>query len=503
MSEQEENRLVAERRRKLDELRGQGVPYPNDFRKNALADELHGSYGEWTNTRFEEEEVRVAVAGRMMAKRVMGKASFARLQDMSGGIQLFLTRDLIGEDVYRAFKGWDVGDIVAAEGVLFRTRTDELSIRVDTLRILTKSLRPLPEKYHGLTDQETRYRQRYVDLIMNEDSRRVFRIRGKMCAFIREYLDTRGFVEVETPIMQVIPGGANAKPFVTHHNALGIDMYLRIAPELYLKRLIVGGMERVYELNRSFRNEGLSTRHNPEFTMLEIYHAYTDCNDMMDLTEQMIRLMAECVLGETSISYQGENIDLGEPFRRLSMEDAIREQDPQLDAGKLRDADYLRGVLRQMDVDCGKEDGAGRLQEELFEQLVESTLRQPTFITQYPAEVSPLARLNDSDDFVTDRFELFIGGRELANGFSELNDPEEQARRFSAQAELKTRGDEEAMYYDADYIRALEFGMPPTSGLGVGIDRLMMLFTDAPTIRDVVLFPHMRPESEPEPGDDK
>lgn len=503
MSEQEENRLVAERRRKLDELREQGMSYPNDFRKNALADELHGSYGEWPDTRFEEEEVRVAVAGRMMAKRVMGKASFARLQDMSGGIQLFLTRDSIGEDVYGAFKGWDVGDIIGAEGTLFRTRTGELSIRVDKLRILTKSLRPLPEKYHGLTDQETRYRQRYVDLIMNEDSRRVFRIRGKMCAFIREYLDTRGFVEVETPIMQVIPGGANAKPFVTHHNALGIDMYLRIAPELYLKRLIVGGMERVYELNRSFRNEGLSTRHNPEFTMLEVYHAYTDCNDMMDLTEQMIRLMAECVLGETSIDYQGESIDLGQPFRRMTMESAICEQDPQLDADKLRDLAYLRGVLKKMGADCGENVGAGRLQEELFEQIAEPTLRQPTFITQYPAEISPLARLNDTDDFVTDRFELFIGGRELANGFSELNDPEEQARRFSAQADLKTKGDEEAMYYDADYIRALEFGMPPTSGLGVGIDRLMMLFADAPSIRDVVLFPHMRPESESEQGHDK
>lgn len=503
MSVQEENRLVAERRRKLDELREQGAPFPNDFRKNALADELHGTYEEWADARLDEEQVRVAVAGRMMAKRVMGKASFARLQDMSGGIQLFLTRDIVGEDIYRAFKGWDVGDIVGAEGVLFRTRTGELSIRVDKFRILTKSLRPLPEKYHGLTDQETRYRQRYADLIMNEDSRRVFRIRGRMCAFIREYLDTRGFVEVETPIMQVIPGGANAKPFVTHHNALGMDMYLRIAPELYLKRLIVGGMERVYEMNRSFRNEGLSTRHNPEFTMLEVYQAYTEFNDMMDLTEQLIKLMAECVLGETTIDYQGESIDLGQSFRRTTMEDAICDQDPQLAADKLRDVEYLRGVLQQMGVDCGKNDGAGRLQEKLFEQLVESTLRQPTFITQYPAEVSPLARLNDQDDFVTDRFELFVGGRELANGFSELNDPEEQAKRFSAQVELKTKGDEEAMYYDADYIRALEFGMPPTSGLGVGIDRLTMLFVDAPTIRDVVLFPHMRPESEPEQVDGK
>jgi len=494
MSEPEENRLIAERRRKLDTLRDRGVAFPNDFRRNALADELHGTYGEWTDEQFEEEVVRVAVAGRLMAKRVMGKASFARLQDMSGAIQLFIARDSVGDDVYRDFKGWDVGDIVGAEGSLFRTRTGELSVRVDKLQILTKSLRPLPEKYHGLTDQETRYRQRYVDLIMNEDSRRVFRIRGRMCAFVREYLDTRGFVEVETPIMQVIPGGANAKPFVTHHNALDIDLYLRIAPELYLKRLIVGGIERVYEINRSFRNEGLSTRHNPEFTMLEIYHAYTDCEDMMDLTEQLIRLMAECVLGKVIIEYQGESIDIGQPFVRVSMEDAIREQDSGLDATKLRDAEYLAGVLRDRGYEAKQGEGAGRLQTELFEQIVEPALRQPTFITRYPAEVSPLARRNDDDAFVTDRFELFIGGRELANGFSELNDPEEQARRFAAQAELKTKGDEEAMYYDADYIRALEYGMPPTSGLGVGIDRLVMLFADAPSIRDVVLFPHMRPE---------
>ncbi|MGI9263471.1 MAG: lysine--tRNA ligase, partial [Gammaproteobacteria bacterium] len=449
---------------------------------------------------FDNEVVRVAVAGRVMAKRVMGKASFSRLQDMSGAIQLFIARDAVGEDVYRAFKSWDVGDIVGAEGGLFRTRTGELSVRVDRLRILTKSLRPLPEKYHGLTDQETRYRQRYVDLIMNEDSRRVFGIRTRMCAFVREYLDTRGFVEVETPIMQVIPGGANAKPFVTHHNALGIDLYLRIAPELYLKRLIVGGIERVYEINRSFRNEGLSTRHNPEFTMLEIYHAYTDCDDMMDLTEQLIRLMAECVLGDVKIEYQGESIDIGQPFSRVSMEEAIKQQDPTLDAARLREVGYLSGELGKLGIKSEQGEGAGRLQTELFEQIVEPNLRQPTFITGYPAEVSPLARRNDEDEFITDRFELFIGGRELANGFSELNDPEEQAKRFSAQADLKTKGDEEAMYYDADYIRALEYGMPPTSGLGVGIDRLVMLFADAPSIRDVVLFPHMRPEVDLEDG---
>jgi lysyl-tRNA synthetase class 2 len=496
MSHQEENRLIAERRRKLQDLRDAGGAYPNDFRKNALAEDLHGTYGEWTDQRLEEEPVRVAVAGRMMAKRVMGKASFTRVQDTSGAIQFFVTRDLVGEDLYKAFKSWDVGDIVGGEGELFRTRTGELSVRVERLCLLTKSLRPLPEKYHGLTDQETRYRQRYVDLIMNEDSRRVFTVRSKMAAFIRQYMDTRGFVEVETPIMQRIPGGANARPFVTHHNALDIDLYLRIAPELYLKRLIVGGMERVFELNRSFRNEGLSTRHNPEFTMLEVYYAYSDCQDMMDLTEQLIRLMAECVLGSTDIEYQGESIDLGSPFVRKTMAESIAEQNPDLDKDRLRDADYLAEALAGHGVKCEPTSGAGRLQAELFEQTVEDTLRQPTFITDFPAEVSPLSRRNDQDSFVADRFELFIGGRELANGFSELNDPEDQAERFAAQAELKNKGDEEAMYFDADYIRALEYGMPPASGLGVGIDRLAMLLTDVPSIRDVILFPHMRPESD-------
>jgi lysyl-tRNA synthetase class 2 len=506
MSSDGEHRLIAERRRKLEALREAGSAFPNDFRKDVQADELHGTYGAWSNERLEEADVVVRVAGRVMAKRVMGKASFARLQDVSGSIQLFLARDTLGQEHYQAFKRWDVGDIVGARGTLFKTRTGELSIRVVELRLLTKSLRPLPEKYHGLTDQETRYRQRYVDLIMNEDSRRVFALRSRMIGFIRDYLDARAFREVETPMMHAIPGGANARPFVTHHNSLGVDMYLRVAPELYLKRLVVGGLERVYEINRSFRNEGLSPRHNPEFTMLELYHAYVDGVDMMNLTEHMVRMMAECVLGGTEITYQGETFDLGPAFERLSLTDAVLRHNPDLEAARLRDADYLREVLAAKEVPVDSDAGPGRLLTDLFEETVEERLRQPTFITGYPAEVSPLARLNDADPFIADRFELFIGGRELANGFSELNDPEDQAARFRAQAERKAGGDQEAMYFDADYVRALEYGLPPTGGLGVGIDRLVMLFSDAPSIRDVLLFPHLRPEDgadgEPAEGQD-
>jgi len=498
MPREQENPLIAERRRKLDSIRGERHAFPNDFRKNAQAEELHGAYGDWDPERLEKEPVRVAVAGRIMAKRVMGKASFVRLQDGSGSIQLFLARDALADGVYQQFKTWDIGDIVGAEGTMFKTRTGELSVRVDTLRLLTKSLRPLPEKYHGLTDTETRYRQRYVDLIMNDDSRRVFDVRTRMISFMRDYLDARGFREVETPMMQTLPGGANARPFVTHHNALGIDMFLRVAPELFLKRLVVGGMERVYEINRNFRNEGLSTRHNPEFTMLELYHAYADYRDMMDLTEDLIRMMARGLLGKTRLEYQGETLDLGPAFERLSMEDAIRRHAPDLDGGKLRDETYLREVLMRRGSETDEDAGAGRLQTELFEQVAEARLRQPVFITAFPAEVSPLARQNDHDPFITDRFELFIGGREIANGFSELNDPEEQAARFNAQVQRKSQGDEEAMFFDADYIRALEYGMPPTGGLGVGVDRLVMLFTDSPSIRDVLLFPHLRPEGSPD-----
>ena len=501
MPKEQENPLIAERRRKLEALRTEGQAFPNDFRKNAQAEELHGAYGDWEPERFEDEAVKVAVAGRMMAKRVMGKASFVRLQDMSGSIQLFLSRDLLPDGVYQQFKSWDIGDIVGAEGTMFKTRTGELSVRVDNLQLLTKSLRPLPEKYHGLSDTETRYRQRYVDLIVNEDSRRVFEMRTRMIGFMRDYLDARGFREVETPMMQVLPGGANARPFVTHHNALGLDMYLRVAPELFLKRLVVGGMERVYEINRNFRNEGLSTRHNPEFTMLELYHAYADYRDMMDLTEHMLRMMAESLTGSARLSHQGEILDLGPPFERLAMAEAIRRHDPESDATRLRDEKYLRERLRELGAEPDRALGPGALQTELFEHVAEAKLRQPTFVTAFPAEVSPLARQNDEDPFITDRFELFVAGREIANGFSELNDPEEQAARFNAQAERKSQGDEEAMFFDADYIRALEYGMPPTGGLGVGVDRLVMLFTDAPSIRDVLLFPHLRPE-DPEAGPD-
>jgi lysyl-tRNA synthetase class 2 len=383
---------------------------------------------------------------------------------------------------------------VGARGSLFKTRTGELSVRVTELRLLTKSLRPLPEKYHGLTDQETRYRRRYVDLIMNDEAREVFRLRSRMIGFMRDYLDARSFQEVETPMMQSIPGGANARPFITHHNALGVDMYLRVAPELYLKRLVVGGLERVYEINRSFRNEGLSPRHNPEFTMLELYHAYVDATDMMNIAEHMIRLMAQCLLGQTEVTYQGERFDLGPPFERLSLQDAVARYNPDLDPARLRDAGYLREALAARDAPVDKSAGPGRLLTDLFEHTAEERLRQPTFITAFPAEVSPLARLNDSDPFLADRFELFIGGRELANGFSELNDPEDQEARFRAQAERKAEGDQEAMFFDADYIRALEYGLPPTGGLGIGVDRLVMLFADAPSIRDVLLFPHLRPE---------
>jgi lysyl-tRNA synthetase class 2 len=424
----------------------------------------------------------------------MGKASFAKLQDSSGQIQAFVQRDAIGAEDYEAFKGWDIGDIVGAEGVLFRTKTGELSVRVERLRLLVKSLRPLPDKWHGLADTEARYRQRYVDLIMNEDSRAVFLKRTRLVRFLRDMLDALGFLEVETPMMQPIPGGAAARPFVTQHNALGIDMYLRIAPELYLKRLVVGGLERVYEINRNFRNEGLSTRHNPEFTMLELYQAYADYRDLMDLVEQMLRGASEAVLGTLEFESQGVRYDLRAPFERVTVEDLILRRNPDLERARLRDVPYLRAACEARGIPWKPGDGAGKLQIELFEKTGEHTLVQPTFVYAYPAEVSPLSRANDADPFLTDRFEFFVGGRELANGFSELNDPEDQAARFRAQVERKDAGDEEAMFYDADYIRALEYGMPPTAGLGVGIDRLAMFLTDSPSIRDVLLFPQMRPE---------
>jgi lysyl-tRNA synthetase class 2 len=494
MNDQEEHALIAQRRAKLNVLREAGNAFPNDFRRDAIAGELHAEYDEKDNDLLEVAPVRVKVAGRLMAKRVMGKASFAQLQDMSGRIQLFLQRDTLPEGVYQDFKGWDIGDIVGAEGVLFKTKTGELSIKTESIRILTKSLRPLPEKFHGLADQETRYRQRYIDLIMNEVSRKTFRMRTRIIQYIRQYLNDRDFLEVETPMMQAIPGGATARPFTTYHNALDMDLFLRIAPELYLKRLVVGGYERVYEINRNFRNEGLSTRHNPEFTMLEFYQAYVDYHDLMDLTEDLLVSMAAELLGTTGIEYQGQRFDFGRPFQRMTVRDSILQFNPGLMPGDIDVLDSARTLAVRLGIALKDSYGLGKIQVEIFEKTVEEQLVDPTFITAYPTEVSPLARRNDDNPFVSDRFEFFVGGREIANGFSELNDAEDQAERFRRQVEEKAAGDLEAMHYDADYIRALEHGMPPTAGEGIGIDRLVMLFTDSPSIRDVLLFPHMRPE---------
>jgi lysyl-tRNA synthetase, class II len=491
----DENKLIAERRAKLAEARAAGQAFPNDFRRDALAGELHAAYGEREDGWFETNPTRVHVGGRMLFKRIMGKASFAKLADRTGQIQIFLQKEALGDAMYDAFKSWDVGDIIGAEGVLFRTKTGELSVKAERVRLLVKSLRPLPDKWHGLADTETRYRQRYVDLIVNESSRSVFRARTKVITYLRDFLDALDFLEVETPMMQPIPGGAAAKPFVTHHNALDMQMYLRIAPELYLKRLVVGGFERVYEINRNFRNEGLSTRHNPEFTMLELYLAYGDYRDLMDWIEKALRGLAQAVCGTNTITYQGREYDLAQPFKRVTVEEAIIAANSSvLTTENVRDPEVLRGICKKLGYEPGKHDGPGKLQIEIFEKTVEETLLDPTFIYSYPAETSPLARANDDDPFITDRFEFFVAGRELANGFSELNDPEDQAARFRAQVERKEGGDEEAMFYDADYVRALEYGMPPTAGLGVGIDRLTMFLTDSPSIRDVILFPHMRPE---------
>lgn len=488
----DENKLIAERREKLKKLRENGVAFPNDYRRDSLAGILHAQFDSKNNESLEALPTRVKIAGRLMAKRIMGKASFAQLQDMTGRIQLFLQRDALPEGVYQAFKGWDIGDIVSAEGVLFKTRTDELSVKVDALRLLTKSLRPLPEKFHGLTDQETRYRQRYLDLIMNEESRNTFITRSRIIQYIREFLNRQNFLEVETPMMQVIPGGATARPFTTYHNALDMDLYLRVAPELYLKRLVVGGFEKVYEINRNFRNEGLSTRHNPEFTMLEFYEAYADYHDLMDTTESLLRGMAKQLMGTLQVEYQGETYDFSQPFTRMTVTESILHFNKELTAAQVNEIDAARRVAEQLGIPLKNSYGLGKIQIEIFEKTVEHRLNAPTFITAYPAEVSPLARRNDEDPHVTDRFEFFIGGREIANGFSELNDPEDQAERFRRQVEEKEAGDDEAMHYDSDYICALEHGMPPTAGEGIGIDRLTMFFTDSPSIRDVLLFPHMR-----------
>ena len=493
----DENSLFAERRAKLTALRGQGIAFPNDFRRDEYAGDLQAEYddqAQWTAEALEANGRAVRMAGRLMAKRVMGKASFAQIQDESGRIQLFLQTNALG-DVYEAFKGWDIGDIIAVEGGLTRTRTGELSVKATTLRLLTKALRPLPDKWHGLSDVEQRYRQRYVDLIVTPEAREVFIKRSRIIRGIREWLDARRFLEVETPMMHYIPGGAAAKPFTTHHNALDLDLYLRVAPELYLKRLVVGGLERVYEINRNFRNEGVSTRHNPEFTMLELYEAYATYNEIMDLTEGVIRDVAHQVLGTGQVTWEGQQIDLDPAFRRWRMDEAVRHHNPEISLADCTDREALARHCERLKIHVKPAHGWGRLLLEIFEKTVEHTLVQPTFITDHPVEVSPLARANDDQPGYTDRFELFINGKELANGFSELNDPEDQAARFLAQVQAKEGGDDEAMHFDADYIRALEVGLAPTGGLGIGIDRLVMLLTGSDSIRDVLLFPYMRPES--------
>jgi lysyl-tRNA synthetase, class II len=495
----DENKLIAERRAKLAQLREQTAAgasaFPNDFRRSHYAGDLQAAHADASAEQLEAGALVVIVAGRMMAKRVMGKASFATIADPTGRIQLFLQSAALGAD-YEAFKGWDVGDTVGASGTLFRTRTGELSVKVTSLRLLVKSLRPLPDKWHGLTDVDTRYRQRYVDLIVNADSRAVFEARSRILRAFRTELDGRGFLEVETPMMQPIPGGAAARPFITHHNALDMQLYLRIAPELYLKRLVVGGFEKVYEINRNFRNEGLSPRHNPEFTMMELYWAYADYRDLMDLTEQLVLALVNVVKpGAQVMSYQGREYTLATPFRRVTMADAIAQNNPGFEAARIRDVEYLRAWCAKIGAKFDKSDGAGKLQAHIFDHTAEHTLLDPTFVHAYPAEISPLARANDADPFVTDRFEFFLAGREMANGFSELNDPEDQAARFHAQVARKDAGDDEAMHFDADYIRALEYGMPPTAGLGIGVDRLVMFLTDQAAIRDVLLFPQVRREA--------
>ena len=495
--ERDEQEQIKQRRTKLDALRENGgIAFPTDFRRNVVAGELIAEYEAKTKEELEAEPVRVKLAGRLMTRRIMGKASFAHIQDMSGRIQIYVTRDTLAEGFYNEqFKKWDIGDIVGAEGVLFKTKVGELSVRVDDIRLLTKALRPLPEKFHGIADQEIKYRQRYLDLIMSDTSRETFLMRSKIVAYIRQFLTERKFLEVETPMMQAIPGGATAKPFETHHNALDMGLYLRVAPELYLKRLVVGGFERVFEINRNFRNEGLSSRHNPEFTMIEFYQAYAEYSELMDLTEVMLKGIAEELVGQAVITYQGEEYDFGKPFERMTVFDSILHFNPDLEPADIDNREAAVKVAENLGIPVKEGYGLGKVQIEIFEKTVESRLMNPTFITAYPVEVSPLARRNDDDPHVTDRFEFFVGGREIANGFTELNDAEDQAERFLKQVEEKEAGDDEAMHYDADYITALEHGMPPTAGEGIGIDRLVMLFTDSPSIRDVLLFPHMRPKA--------
>ncbi|WP_027329170.1 lysine--tRNA ligase [Marinimicrobium agarilyticum] len=486
---QDENSLIAERRAKLSAIREKGNPFPNDFRRENTCAALQAEHRDQSKEDLETAGFVASVAGRIMAKR----GPFMVLQDASGTVQLYADKDT-QKTIKETWGQWDIGDIVGARGTLHRSGRGDLYVKMEQYKLLTKSLRPLPEKYHGLHDQEQRYRQRYVDLIVNPEVRDTFRLRSQCIDYIRRYLNGREFMEVETPMLQVIPGGATARPFITHHNALDIDMYLRIAPELYLKRLVVGGFERVYEINRNFRNEGLSTRHNPEFTMLEFYQAYADFNDLMDLTEDMLRGLCQQVMGSTMVPYQDSEYDFGKPFRRVTVFDSILEYNPALKAEQISTLEEARRVAEGLKIPLKDSWGLGKVQIEIFEETVEHKLDQPTFITEYPTEVSPLARRLDAKPDVTERFEFFVGGRELANGFSELNDAEDQAERFLEQVREKDAGDNEAMHYDADYIRALEYGLPPTAGEGIGIDRLVMLFANAASIRDVLLFPHMRPE---------
>ena len=492
--EQDENHIIAERRAKLAEWRATGKAYPNDFSRENISGKIVELYDAKTGEELEANPVEVKVAGRIMLKRVMGKASFITISDVGGRIQLYVARDKVGEETYAAFKRWDIGDIVGAIGTLFRTKTNELTVQCNELRLLSKSLRPLPEKFHGLTDQEQKYRMRHLDLIMNEQSRFTFMARSRIVHSIRNYMCNHGFLEVETPMMHPIPGGASARPFKTHHNALDMELYLRIAPELYLKKLVVGGFEKVFEMNRNFRNEGMSPRHNPEFTMMEFYEAYSEYHKLMDFTEGLLRHSAREALGAEVFEYQGRTLDISKPFDRLTMVEAIMKYRPQYTKEQLTDADWLRQKLTAMKVELKPGTGLGTLQLLMFEETTEADLWDPTFIIDYPAEISPLARCSNDNPEITERFELFIVGREIANGFSELNDPEDQANRFLQQAKAKDAGDEEAMYYDGDFIRALEYGLPPTGGCGIGIDRLVMLLTDSANIRDVILFPQMRPE---------
>ncbi len=490
----DENHVIVERREKLKALRAKGNAFPNDFRPQHTAHALHKGYGEKSKEELQNATpVVVTVAGRIMLKRIMGKASFATIQDASGRIQLYVALDAVGAEALETFKHYDLGDIVGAEGTLFKTKTGELSVHVTTIRLITKALRPLPEKFHGLTDTEQRYRMRYVDLIVNPEVRHTFVVRSKVVQCIRDFMVNAGYLEVETPMMHPIPGGAAARPFTTHHNTLDMQLYLRIAPELYLKRLVVGGLERVFEINRNFRNEGMSTRHNPEFTMMEFYIAWRDYQHLMEFTEAMLRDAANKVFGSTQITYQKQIIDFGKPFDRLTMVEAVRKYTPSLATENLDDPATLLRLIRASGQNANESDTIGTLQLKLFEAVAEWKLLQPTFIVSYPAETSPLSRRNDRNPAVCDRFELFIAGREIANGFSELNDPEDQAERFMEQVRQKDAGDTEAMHYDADYVRALEYGLPPTAGEGIGIDRLVMLLTDSPSIRDVILFPQMRP----------